>query len=49
MDRGLISLAKSSTPSRMAENFAIWDFKLSWEDIDQINALDTSRNLYLQY
>ena len=49
MDRGLIPLAKSSTASRIKENFAITDFELSPEDIQAINDLNTGQSLYPHY
>ncbi|MFB9378802.1 aldo/keto reductase [Kineococcus gynurae] len=40
VERGDIIFPKSSTPERMRENFALFDFELSSEDVAQISALD---------
>ena len=40
VQRGDIIFPKSSTPSRMKENFEIFDFELSGEEMAQITALD---------
>ncbi|SDS97235.1 2,5-diketo-D-gluconate reductase A [Nocardioides scoriae] len=40
VQRGDIIFPKSSSPERMAENFAIFDFELSDEQVDAISALD---------
>jgi 2,5-diketo-D-gluconate reductase A len=40
VQRGDIVFPKSVTPSRMKENFELFDFELNPEDIDEITALD---------
>ena len=40
VERGDVVFPKSTTPSRMEENFAIFDFELSDEDVDAIAGLD---------
>ncbi|WP_432571680.1 aldo/keto reductase [Kineococcus sp. SYSU DK005] len=40
VERGDIVFPKSSTPSRMEENFALFDFELTGEDVAAISALD---------
>ena len=40
IQRGDIVFPKSTTPSRMEENFALFDFELDNADVDRISALD---------
>ena len=40
LERGSIVFPKSTTPARIAENFALFDFRLAPEDIEVIAALD---------
>ncbi|MCL2753026.1 MAG: aldo/keto reductase [Defluviitaleaceae bacterium] len=40
MELGVAAIPKTVTPSRMAENFDIFDFALNTSDIDAINSLD---------
>ncbi|XP_030762025.1 aldo-keto reductase family 1 member B1-like [Sitophilus oryzae] len=40
IQRGLIVIPKSVTKSRIQQNFDIWDFQLSEEDIAQLNTFD---------
>ncbi|XP_035433173.1 aldo-keto reductase family 1 member B1 [Spodoptera frugiperda] len=48
VDRGIIVIPKSTSKSRIAENFNIWDFSLSEEDINAINSLDCNGRLIPQ-
>jgi len=42
LDSGLIVIPKSVTPSRIAENIAVFDFKLDADDMQRIAGLDRS-------
>jgi 2,5-diketo-D-gluconate reductase A len=44
IQRGDIVFPKSVTPSRMQENFDIFDFELNQSDMDEISALDKSED-----
>jgi diketogulonate reductase-like aldo/keto reductase len=41
LERGIVVLPKSVTSSRIKENYDIFDFSLSAEDVEAINALNT--------
>lgn len=49
LQRGIVSLSKSATPSRIAENFDIFDFELSPEDMAQIATLNSDTTLFDDY
>jgi len=40
LQRGSIVFPKSTTPARIEENFALFDFELGAEDVTRIDALD---------
>ncbi|MBX0290996.1 aldo/keto reductase [Hymenobacter sp. HSC-4F20] len=47
--RGVVAIPKSVKPERMAENFNIFDFELSPEDLDAIKAFDTKASLFFDH
>ncbi len=46
VQRGVVAIPKSVHKERIVENYSIWDFKLSEEDMNAITAMDTSQSLY---
>ncbi|NJE63236.1 aldo/keto reductase [Enterococcus durans] len=49
MQRGIVALAKSVRPERMAENIAIFDFELSKADLEKIAALDMKESAFFDH
>lgn len=49
MQRNVVALAKSTHKARMKENFEIFDFIISDEDMQKINALDTKTSLFFDH
>lgn len=49
MQRGTVALAKSVRPERMAENFDIFDFELSQEDLHTIAQLDRKESAFFDH
>lgn len=47
--RGVVALSKSTHIKRMQENFDIFDFELSQEDINIIKTLDTGNSLFFSH
>jgi diketogulonate reductase-like aldo/keto reductase len=47
--RGVIVIPKSVRKERMAENFNIFDFNLSQDDLDAIATLDTNQSLFFDH
>ena len=43
LDMGYVCLIKSQTKERIKENFEVFDFKLSKEDMDEISKLEEDR------
>ena len=47
--RGIIAIPKSVHKERMEENFNIFDFELSAEDMEAIKTLDTNESLFFDH
>ncbi len=46
VQRGVVAIPKSVHRERIVENYSIWDFKLSEEDMNAVAAMDTNQSLY---
>lgn len=47
--RGVVAIPKSVRKERMAENFDIFDFKLSADEMQEISTLDTNASLFFDH
>ena len=47
--RGVVAIPKSSRKERMIENISIFDFRLSDEDIQNIQTLDTKQSIFFDH
>lgn len=47
--RGVVAIPKSSRKERMIENIQIFDFKLSDDDLQKIQALDTKESVFFNH
>lgn len=46
--RGTVPVFKSSNPLRLEENYNIWDFELTTEDMNKINTMDEDYKYHLE-
>lgn len=49
LQRGVVIIPKSTHKERMEENFAIFDFELTPEEMHQIETLDTGKSLWFSH
>lgn len=49
LQRGIVALAKTVRPERMAENIDVFDFKLSEEDTEKIASLDMKESAFFDH
>lgn len=49
LQRGIIALAKSTRKERMVENFSVFDFELSTEDLAAITTVDTKTSSFFDH
>ena len=49
VQEGVVVIPKSTHKNRMEENFNIFDFELSLDDLNKIRALDTGRSLFCDH
>ncbi|SET27488.1 2,5-diketo-D-gluconate reductase A [Enterococcus malodoratus] len=49
MQRGIVALAKSVRPERMAENIDVFDFELTKEDVEKIASLDMKESAFFDH
>ncbi len=49
IQRGVAVIPKSVRKERLVENYSIWDFELSQEDIDALATLDTGKSVFFDH
>lgn len=49
VQRGIGVIPKSVREERMVENFDVWDFELTQEDVDAIATLDTGKSVFFDH
>lgn len=45
IQKGIIAIPKSSTPTRIKENIQLFDWELQSEDVDKLNTLDVGARI----
>lgn len=48
IQRGSVPVFRSGSPVRLAENFAVWDFELTPQEMEQIHGLDEDYKYHLE-
>jgi len=48
IDTNVVAIPKSVKLERIKENFSVWDFKLSHEEVESLNAMDKGLRFYQQ-
>lgn len=49
IQRGIVAIPKSANVARMQQNFDVFDFELSAEDIDKITTLDRRQSIFFDH
>ena len=49
IQRGVSVIPKSSHPARICENYDVWDFELTAEDMDLIAEMDKGKELFFEH
>lgn len=49
VQRGVAVIPKSSHPARIHENYDIWDFELTAEEMKQISSMDKGKELFFEH
>ena len=49
IQRGVSVIPKSSHPARIRENYNVWDFELTTEDMKLIAGMDKGKELFFEH
>ena len=49
IQRGIVAIPKSANVARMQQNFDVFDFELSAEDMDKITTLDQQKSSFFDH
>ncbi len=49
IERGIVVIPKSVTPSRIKQNFDVFDFSLDEDDMLKIRKLNTGRKIFVEF